>query len=321
MGHPVYERLKNERLLPSPKGVAMEVLRLVDREMTTIEEIAAVIETDPSLAARLLRLVNSPLTRTSRPIVSLATAAAMLGLRSIKHLALCFSLVSENKTGPCSQFDYAMFWSSSLARAVGGGRLSRIVGGFAPDEVFSCALLSKIGRLALASAFPESYGGTIAIARQEGGEGSLRKLERDFYEIDHNDLAAEMLADWGLPPLFVQAVRAQDTPDELEGGDSRTLQLSRILYVAGVMAELLVRDPERQDVLGVLVRESGRMKIAPEDLEDLFKSVGISWRDMGHVYSIETRSVLTLSELYGLAAQQRWKMELRDHPRGGDARS
>ena len=46
--------------LPSPKGVALELLRVVASEETTAEDLAKVIETDPAISARLLKAVNAP---------------------------------------------------------------------------------------------------------------------------------------------------------------------------------------------------------------------------------------------------------------------
>lgn len=47
--------------LPSPRGVALELLRLVATESATAKDVARVVEKDPAISARILRAVNSPL--------------------------------------------------------------------------------------------------------------------------------------------------------------------------------------------------------------------------------------------------------------------
>ena len=55
-----YELIKATEKLPSPKGVALEILRLTEDDSTTVESLGMVIESDPALASKLLKVVNSP---------------------------------------------------------------------------------------------------------------------------------------------------------------------------------------------------------------------------------------------------------------------
>ena len=56
-----YERIREGSTLPTPTGVALAILRMASTEETRIERMAAVVETDPAISARLLQYVNSPL--------------------------------------------------------------------------------------------------------------------------------------------------------------------------------------------------------------------------------------------------------------------
>ena len=55
---------------------------------TTAEDLAAIIRLEPTLAASLLRLVNSPAYRPAMPVESVARAVVALGTRQVYTLAL-----------------------------------------------------------------------------------------------------------------------------------------------------------------------------------------------------------------------------------------
>ena len=305
MRNPAYEKIKQAGALPSPTGVALEILRLTGDEGATIEAISAAIESDPAMAARLLKLVNSPLAGVARKIASVSSAVKLLGMRTVRSLALGFSLISNNRQGPCKGFDYETFWSDSLARAVTVRSVVRRLKNFATDEAFTVGLLSKIGRLALATAYPEAYAYALGLVEADL-PGELVKIEQEVLEIDHNELSAEMLADWHLPEVFCDAVRHQDptAPGVLEPG-SRAEQLARILHLAGSLAPMMTHPKVYRDSLSHLVNQANRLGIKPDVFPELFDSVGHEWREAGAILSVTTRSVPSLAEIYAQAHARR----------------
>lgn len=209
----VYDSLKASQKLPSPAGVALKILRLTHDADSTIDEIASVVESDPAIASRILKLANTSLAGLPRQVASVSRAVSMLGNRTVSYLAVGFSLVAENQEGQCKAFDYSNFWSESLARGAASRHITYFVGGFAPDEAFTCGLLSQLGRLALATAFPKPYADTLFTVGAENPR-ELAEAERAVFEIDHNELTAELIADWQMPVLFCDAVRMQDCEQE-----------------------------------------------------------------------------------------------------------
>ena len=303
MNNDAYELIRATEKLPSPKGVALEILRLTEDESTTIDTLGAVIESDPALASKLLKIVNSPLSGIAKKVASLSRAAVLLGYRTVASLALGLSLVADNQKGVCEGFDYDAFWSESLAQAVAARHIAKILR-FSPDEAFTCALLSQIGRLAFASAYPDRYAQALSVI---GGDArDLSDFEKELFGIDHNGLAAEMMADWRLPELFVEAVRAQENPDGsgLEAGSqphkfSKLLNLSR--SIAGVFM-LSTVDPE---MLSSITNQAYQLGIRPDEVQEAFDSIRDEWRDTGKIFSIQTRNVPTLAEIHSRCTKRR----------------
>ena len=56
---PVEELLKNDIRLPSPPAIAVRIVDLIKGEDYSFRQLAAIIETDPALVARIMRLANS----------------------------------------------------------------------------------------------------------------------------------------------------------------------------------------------------------------------------------------------------------------------
>src|SRR5262245_43203608 len=149
-----FEELKATGALPSPAGVGMEILRIIQNENCSVDELAKVIQSDPALTGRLLQIANSALAGAARPCATIKEATMRLGLRSVRSVALGFSLVSAHRAGACEAFDYGVFWSQSLARAVAAHVMSARFKVGVPAEAFVAALVSDLGSLALATVHP-----------------------------------------------------------------------------------------------------------------------------------------------------------------------
>lgn len=301
----VYETIRASQELPSPTGTALRILRLAQDENSTMEEIAAAVESDPAVSSRLLKLVNSPLAGMSRQIASVQRAVALLGVRTVTSLSLSFSLVSGHRHGKCLAFNYELFWSEAVARAAAARHISNRLRSFAPDEAFTCGLLSQIGRLAMATVFPGSYAEVLETV-VGGNNEELSKIERAVCGIDHNELAAEMMGDWHMPAIFRDAVRIQDDPG---GGGlepaSRVYQFARVLHLAGSVSRILVHPTVYRETLSTLVLESNGLGIGPHVYHEVFDAISQEWRDAGQILSVRTRRVPSLAEIYTQAQEQR----------------
>ena len=293
----VYNKIKASGALPSPTGVALRILKLTQDENVTIEAMTAAVESDPAIASRLVKLVNSPLAGTSRQIASVSRAVALLGVRTVTALALGFSLVANHRQGPCSAFDYDLFWPESLAQAVGARHLTARLGGFAPDEAFTCGLLSQIGRLAFATAYPERYAELLGTVSHENRR-QLAEAENAAFDIDHHALAAEMMADWHIPQVFREAVHAQNDPDagRLEIG-SRAHLFARVLRLSGAIARLLPRSAVHRETLSTLVVQANRLGIMPNVYHEVFDAISREWREAGAIFVVGTHRGTPLAEI------------------------
>jgi len=193
-----FEEIKLTGNLPSPAGVGVRILELTRNEEYSVEEMGHAIMADSSLTGRILQLANTGERTGSLPATTVSESIMRLGSRTVRNLALAFSIVSERTTGACRTFQYETYWSGSLGRAVAAQAVSRRLGQQRSEESYICGLLSDVGRLALASVYAESYGAMLA----EHGPRPLEDLiekENKRFKIDHAQVSSLMLTDWGLP--------------------------------------------------------------------------------------------------------------------------
>lgn len=253
------DQLKATGKLPSPKGVALEVIRLCQREDATTGELARLIQTDPALCGRLLKAANVSALGVRRPVLSVSDAVVLLGLPSVRRLALGFSLVSQHHEGDCVGFDYRGFWSQSIASALAAEALATRLRLAIPDEAFVCGLLAHVGRLAFACVYPKRYAEVIADLAPFDTE-TLRQRERHAFSADHLEMTAAMLSDWGFPTALVCAIDAMRDIEQLTRGEtlSRTGRISLMMQTsvemgAMICGQLDANGLQRLQVLGRVI--------------------------------------------------------------------
>jgi signal transduction histidine kinase/HD-like signal output (HDOD) protein len=292
-----FHELKATNQLPSPTGVALSILRLTESDKATTAEIARVLQTDPALSGRILKLANTPSAGRTYPVSSVREAVTYLGSRMVRNVALGFSLVSQCGQGACRDFDYGGFWSRSLAMGLAAQAVANRAGRSAPGEAFTCGLLAQVGRLALASLYPDAYGQVLARAG-DGGPAALCRLEAEQFATDHNELSAALLDDWGLPEVCVEAVRYHEQPDRPGAGPGgRAQALARLLHLAGWVAEVCAAGGKRPSLaLDVFAAGEGTGIPAP-DLIDVCDRVVSEWHEWGQLLRVSTHPVPPLAEL------------------------
>lgn len=205
-----FEEIKASGLLPSPKGVALAVMQLAQDERTTNASIARAIKADPALSGRMVKAANTAQFGRRRPVASIPDAVVVLGLNTVRQLALGFSLVSDYRSGRCNNFDYERFWAHSLVKALAMQAITQHVRVAVPEEAFLVGLLSNIGRLALATVYPQEYGELLE--QPDCCSQEMVRLERLRFATDHNQLTAALMSDWGLPDVFVGPSLHQEAP-------------------------------------------------------------------------------------------------------------
>jgi len=282
--------------LPSPKGAALAVMHLTQKADVSVAELAHAVQTDPALVGRLIKAANA-LHNKNRPVAAVQDSLILLGISTVRYLALSFSLVSGYRSGQCSKFNYPRFWSHSLACAVAMQTLASRTRIASPEEAFSIGLLCRIGELALASVFPQEYAQVLE-RREHGEEVPLVIEEQDSFAVTHAELTAAMLQDWGLPGMFVEAVFKHEDPERLNAPpDSRLHQIVWMLALARLIADLCLADEaNRRILMPKLFLYGGKLAIESETLVTLGDQVAREWKEWATLLNVDAHDVPPFEE-------------------------
>lgn len=217
--------------VPSLPAAVVELMAAIDREDADTDSIAARIAQDQGLAARILRVANSPFYGQSSRIATIADAVIVLGLRAVRTMATAAAVTGAIRVDPESGFDIAVFWRHSIGTALAARALAKRRR-FPPDEAFTAGLLHDVGRAALVLCFP-GHAAEIARLRDELDCHAL-DAERAVTGIDHA-LAGELLAArWRFPPALCAAIGGHHAPPESEPAG-----FAALLHVADALAHTL----------------------------------------------------------------------------------
>lgn len=166
-----FEQLKATGELPSPKGAALTIVRLAQRDDVSSRQFEQAIKSDPAFVGRLMKAANITSRDSGRPVASVPDAVNVLGITVVRNLALGFSLISGHRTGACKNFDYAAFWSRAVVNALALQAIFKRTNWSNPEEAFCCGLLAEIGKLALATVHPKEYSRLLGELPEATGPG------------------------------------------------------------------------------------------------------------------------------------------------------
>lgn len=278
-----FDELKAADRLPSPSGTALAIMQLVQKSDATVQQVAQLVKIDPALSGRILRFANSAGFGARRPIADVQTAVMMMGMQTVRNFALSLSLIGNNSKGHCPRFDYETYWSRSLAVSVAIAAITARDVTVVPAESFTLGLLSDIGSLALATAWSEIYDKCLSMAAGK----QLLALERERFAIDHHALTIMLLADWGFPAIFLEALKLSF--EMKVAGLNRTDQFAKQLIFARLLGNYCVADDVlRTTLLPELIEEADRhMMDEPTLLGFIDEIIGL-WHEWGQLIDVKT---------------------------------
>ena len=282
------QELKAMEDFPVPKGPAMALIRLTQRESTSLGVLAHALKADPVFSVRLLKVANGANGTEKPPIVSLRDAVSVLGVPAVRGLAMGFSLLSNHRSGKCGSFDYPRFWSHALARAVGLPLLTGAIQRSESEEAFSVGLLARVGELALAELFPQQYAEIMERRRQEPSQRMV-DLEQQAFGTSHDALTASMLLDCGLPEDCIESARLFEGCEEqsLEKG-SDPFVTRHLLALADRIADVCVApQAEWRRLMPRLFRLGSRLGFDSSALIATCDRIAHEWREWGPTLEVD----------------------------------
>jgi putative nucleotidyltransferase with HDIG domain len=196
--------------LGSYSGVLREMEEVLNDPQSTLSEVGKVIEKDPSLTARLLKLANSSFFGFPSRLETVSEAITLIGIQQAQDL-ICASTVIEIFEGVSAELvSMESFWKHSLACGVAARQLALERRVPKPEKFFVAGLLHDVGRLALYSRAPDMARAAFDRSAQE--HKLLVKAETEILGFDHAEIGQALLRGWNYPANLVHAVHFHHSP-------------------------------------------------------------------------------------------------------------
>ena len=219
------QRKKIERFInrmPALSTTVEKVLEVCSKTDASPNELNRVVSLDPVLTGQVLKLINSAYYSLVNKVTSLPRAITMLGMNTVKNMALSMAIIATVGMGRKSKaLPISRFWAHSL----GVGVAAKMFGAKAGldimerEELFFAGLLHDLGKVP----FGDEYFDVIAACRQE--EAPLINMERKILGTDHQEVGRLIAEKWKLNDFLVECISGHH--DVVEDGLDK-----RIAFIA-----------------------------------------------------------------------------------------
>lgn len=229
------KRLESGYSLPGLSPVALRLIEMASDDKASVDDLVNIIEKDPPLALRLLKLANSAFFASLQPTTTLHHAVIKIGFQRLRIMALSISLRDTFPMGKIGPLDYEIFWRTSLYRAIIAKSIAEHQKAVNPEEAFISGLLMEIGILIFFDIFIKGKDESIKIDMEP--LKNLLLWEKVKFGLDHRDVGAAALKYWNFPENIISCQRFYPRAALIEKG---LPPLVKVCALAGSLSEILL---------------------------------------------------------------------------------
>ncbi len=229
----VQARLSRIEEIATLPHVATEILSILRNQNASMRQIADVIEKDPSITAKILKVSNSPIWGFSGRIDNLQRALVLLGLKQVSNIVIAVSMYTTfNKLKPNPEFDREKFWLHSIGTSQIARSLAQQLGLNFHGEEFVASLIHDIGKIVLDQYFTDIF--VQVLHESHAQKTPSLELEKRYLGITHAQIGALLLEHWKFPQSIIRAVHYHHNPIAVDTNKD----LVATIRLADVMCEL-----------------------------------------------------------------------------------
>ena len=222
--------------LPSPPAVALQIVNSASNPNCDPNEIVRFLALDAALCGKLLKAVNSCLYGLKQTVSSAARAVQVLGLGTVRSLALGLSLPAV-KTGRVGDASTHAYWVKSVGGAIIARELAAQLRRPNADDDLVAGLLRDLGEVLMRQAFPDGWDEHLTRHGQRLVYDPCG-AELESFGIDHADVTAELLRGWRLPDDLSEPIRYHHQPALAARAGKARQERAELLYLASHLANL-----------------------------------------------------------------------------------
>ncbi len=252
--------------LPSFPAAIQRATALSQDPKATAADLAAVIQVDPALTAKILRITNSAFYGLSREICTVKEGVVILGFSAVRSLAVAVSAMKMFTGGESTIFKHEDFWLHSTCSALVAQQISRLGRLPCSDEAFTAGILHDIGKIVLDQYAHQEFILAVLTMRREAKYDL--GAERRTINTTHAEIGRQLGERWGLPEPLCETIGNHHAPGTAGKYPMLAMLAALADYICsrnGVPSVANIQcPPAPSNVLSVL-------KLAPSVLKDVQK--------------------------------------------------
>lgn len=223
----IHDLVSDSTRLSSFPDIYFQISQVLASPKSSAHHIADVVSKDTSLAAKLLKLVNSSFYGFPARIDSIPRAVAIIGVNELSTLAIGISVISAFRDVTEDVFSMQSFWKHSIACGVFARIYASLEVGLSEERHFVAGILHDIGRLVMIQAMPRHMIASIRLSVRR--RLPIHIAEQQVIGYDHATVGGVLLHEWGFPSMLEQIVLFHHRPEE-----SKNVTESAILTLADI---------------------------------------------------------------------------------------
>ena len=196
--------------IPTLPIMFKQINNIIDNPRTSLTDIGKIIEKDPGMTARLLKLANSAFYGLPKTVESITRALVIIGTKELRDFILGTTILSLFKGIPEDLVNMKSFWEHSVACGLTARIIATFRGDTNTDRLFVAGLLHDVGRLFIFKHLVDEARKLIMQCKSSGS--LLFKEEIEEFEFDHAQVGHELLKRWNIPGNIQEMVAYHHDP-------------------------------------------------------------------------------------------------------------
>lgn len=255
--------------MPSLSTTVAKVLEVCDQPDVAANDLNKIISLDPVLAGNVLKLINSAYYSLPNQISSLTRAIIILGINTVKNLALSTAVLGYMKKSTNDSLTMDSFWTHSICVGVTAKAIAieKKIPLNQREEFFLAGLLHDLGKIPMAHCFAEEYTACLTLCNEQ--KISLQDAEMKVFGFDHQYCGHIIASKWKLGENIIAAMGYHHQPEKSD-------EVHRLIISSVAIADVYANIFE--------IGSAGNQYVDEEHIIQILAQSKLSWKLLAELH-------------------------------------
>jgi len=262
--------------MPSLSTTMTKVLEVCNQPDVSANDLNKIISLDPVLTGNVLKLINSAYYALPNHVASLTRAIIILGINTVKNLALSTAVIGQMKNSTNKSLDMDNFWRHSIcvgvtARAIA---VQQKIAMHQREEFFLAGLLHDVGKIPMAHCFSDEYTDCLTLCKEQ--KIALHEAEMQVFGFTHQHCGRTIADKWKLNDNIAAAMEYHHEPEKSD-------EVHRLLIFSVAIADLYANI--------FAIGSAGNEYVDEERVLQILKQSNISWNKIAQMHGTIQKAI------------------------------